>query len=520
MNAKKVFFSFFFIIFLLLPIQNVEANNKTNIRVNGSLINLDVEPIISEGRTLVPAKAVLEALYLDVSFDNKKIYITDNIENTIELTIGSKVAIINNDELLLDVPPKSISGSTLIPIRFIAERFGLEVNWNKYTKVIDINSPPLYPIRVNDKWGFINKNGETIVPVQFSSIDHVWFKETKGKMGYYAFSEGLAAVKVDDKWGYINQNGNMVIEPMFESASSFSEDYAKVGIGNDRYKYINRKGEFITSTSFPVSYNNTIFSEGFAIVSLDRGEHLQNYINTKGNLISDKGYNPTNIFSEGLAAVGWNDEKGNYYAGYINQKGKLVLTGDYKMHDSFSEGLAPVGYGWYPTSNFGFIDKTGKLVIPLKFNHAKPFSEGIARVAVANSGNMMVDPRWGFIDKKGRLITELKYEETKDFYNGVAQVKENGRWKYINKEGEKISTLEFDETDYFYEGLACVKIEDKWGFINLKGEMVIEPQYDFVEPFHNGLAKVFTYIDNRKFSRAPFKYINKKGQVVWDSFEQ
>jgi|UniRef100_A0A7V6CMF5 hypothetical protein len=67
------------------------------------------------------------------------------------------------------------------------------------------------------------------------------------------FSEGLKPVKTKsscpflgtgDKWGYIDKKGELIIPPIFDSAGSFSSGKARVKIG-DQYYYIDKKGRFI-----------------------------------------------------------------------------------------------------------------------------------------------------------------------------------------------------------------------------------------------------------------------------------
>ena len=63
------------------------------------------------------------------------------------------------------------------------------------------------------------------------------------------FSEGLALVKIGDKYGYINKEGQYVINPQFNSALSFSEGLAAVGIGG-KGGYINREGQLVIKLQF------------------------------------------------------------------------------------------------------------------------------------------------------------------------------------------------------------------------------------------------------------------------------
>uniref|UniRef100_A0A7V4E4H2 WG repeat-containing protein n=1 Tax=candidate division WOR-3 bacterium TaxID=2052148 RepID=A0A7V4E4H2_UNCW3 len=67
------------------------------------------------------------------------------------------------------------------------------------------------------------------------------------------FSEGLIPVKtksscpflgVGDKWGYIDKKGELIIPPLFDSAGMFNQGKALVKIG-DKYYYIDKKGRLI-----------------------------------------------------------------------------------------------------------------------------------------------------------------------------------------------------------------------------------------------------------------------------------
>jgi len=47
---------------------------------------------------------------------------------------------LGEDKYILDAPPEIVNGRTFVPIRFIAEAFGAEVNWVEETKEIIIKS--------------------------------------------------------------------------------------------------------------------------------------------------------------------------------------------------------------------------------------------------------------------------------------------------------------------------------------------------------------------------------------------
>lgn len=92
----------------------------------------NVLPVIENGRTLAPVRAVTEALGAEVLWngETQSIIITKD-EIIIELTIGSSVAMVNGEEITLDVAPEIRNERTLVPMRFIAESFDLNVEWDE-----------------------------------------------------------------------------------------------------------------------------------------------------------------------------------------------------------------------------------------------------------------------------------------------------------------------------------------------------------------------------------------------------
>ncbi|MDR2903327.1 MAG: copper amine oxidase N-terminal domain-containing protein, partial [Clostridiales bacterium] len=97
----------------------------------------DQPPVIEEGRTLVPARPIFEALGLTLSFDEPTGKVTaENGETTIILTLGSTSVLVNGKETVIDVPAKILGGRTMVPLRFIAESMNLTVDWDESAQVI------------------------------------------------------------------------------------------------------------------------------------------------------------------------------------------------------------------------------------------------------------------------------------------------------------------------------------------------------------------------------------------------
>lgn len=121
------------------------AGNQVSVKVNDKQIHMDVPPVIKSGRTLVPVRAVSEALGADVSWNpvDKQVTIVKN-DKTILLAINKRTVLINGIKVPdLDVPAVIVNGRTLVPIRFIGETTGGTVNWEQGTRTVSLTMTEL-----------------------------------------------------------------------------------------------------------------------------------------------------------------------------------------------------------------------------------------------------------------------------------------------------------------------------------------------------------------------------------------
>jgi hypothetical protein len=125
-----------------------KPKNEISVVINGQVQQYDQPPIIKDGRTLVPLRGVFEALGATVEWDPKHQTIQSLKRSTaIVLHVGSKDAFIDdpssgiNKSVRLDVAPEIINGRTFVPIRFISEYMGADVNWDGINKIITIKTP-------------------------------------------------------------------------------------------------------------------------------------------------------------------------------------------------------------------------------------------------------------------------------------------------------------------------------------------------------------------------------------------
>ena len=96
--------------------------------VNGTILQ---EKVITENnRTLAPFRAIFEALGAQVDYDSATRTATGTKGDTeVKLTLNKKEALVNGKTQILDVPAKTYSGKTYVPIRFVGEYLGASVDY-------------------------------------------------------------------------------------------------------------------------------------------------------------------------------------------------------------------------------------------------------------------------------------------------------------------------------------------------------------------------------------------------------
>ncbi len=116
-----------------------QTNNQVNVYVNGQKVEFDQQPIYYNDRILVPVRAISEALGAKLLWDSKSK--TVNITKggkVILMTVGSKQVSVNGQPKLLDIDPINSGGRVLVPLRFVSENLDCQVTWEGNTKTVKI----------------------------------------------------------------------------------------------------------------------------------------------------------------------------------------------------------------------------------------------------------------------------------------------------------------------------------------------------------------------------------------------
>ena len=116
---------------------------EVSVIVDGKrLENLDMPAVIIDDRTLVPLRAIFESMGASVSWDGDTQKITADFENgdNIVMFINNKAGVANGNAFNMDVAPMIINDRTMVPVRAVAEAVGADVGWDNATRTVTVNS--------------------------------------------------------------------------------------------------------------------------------------------------------------------------------------------------------------------------------------------------------------------------------------------------------------------------------------------------------------------------------------------
>ena len=106
----------------------VMSVGSNEIVINDKKAAIDAAPIVKNDRTFVPFRALAEAFGAEVAYDEATQAVTAELNGVkVVMTIGSATYTVNGAEKTMDVAPFINGSRTMVPVRFVAEAFGIKV---------------------------------------------------------------------------------------------------------------------------------------------------------------------------------------------------------------------------------------------------------------------------------------------------------------------------------------------------------------------------------------------------------
>lgn len=107
---------------------------------DGNELKPDVPPVIKEGRTLIPVRALTEALGATVEWNEKErtVLVTKG-DVRIQIQVDNRVAFVNGERVELDVPAQNICNRVFVPLRFLSQALKAKVDYYPEGQVVVVN---------------------------------------------------------------------------------------------------------------------------------------------------------------------------------------------------------------------------------------------------------------------------------------------------------------------------------------------------------------------------------------------
>lgn len=118
------------------------SGNDISVTVNGNPVQFRGQgPIMSQDRVFVPLRGVFQRMGAHVDWDPSTQTVTaDKGPTHVRLTIGLRTASINGEPTSLDLPAQIMDGATMVPLRFVSEALGANVDWNAQNQTVMIDT--------------------------------------------------------------------------------------------------------------------------------------------------------------------------------------------------------------------------------------------------------------------------------------------------------------------------------------------------------------------------------------------
>ena len=325
-------------------------------------------------------------------------------------------------------------------------------------------------------------------------------------------SDGFALVENEKyKNNFIDLNGNLLLKEWVKVSRTFENGFAI--IENERkYNYINTNGEIISDKWFDDV--NRFKKEGYAIVGerkIDIGITVYNYLTKEGNLLCKEWFLECKDFKHGFA-IGKKAPHENYL---INSNGDIVNKEPF-YDIVYSDNVG--GFFVYKYENgkerLNLILKNGKLLSDLWVDNIEPPIKGFMVVRLDGLYNLM--------RTDGTLLSNQWFDRIyNSFKNGYTQVVKGDKSNFIDKEGNILCNRWFDDVSNFSNGFAIVRLhyddnDDKlyYNFINTEGKLITHEKLNLADYFREGFALVVDSQYKANFLGTDGKFLIKTDKYV------
>lgn len=403
------------------------------------------------------------------------------------------------------------------------------------------------PVQKNGKWGVIDQNSKTIVPIEYDFVEveefnylllkknDKWIAADENGKPLLAFTENATEIKVIDsllitykndknKYTFLSKNGSKT-EANFDRIYKMRNSYA-LGYKNETKKYdlINPNAKILIEsidTAYFLNSQNVKIQSNVILAKKGKEEFLPNLKNE--SLAQKSLYNIT-LLANGYASFG-----AGRPLGVSDENGNVVIEPKFASIVALSMDYLALKS---PTAEWSLYDlKAKKEITESEYsffevveiestNNKNTNKENTKEIRITACKN----GKCGVMDKDAKFILEPTYTQIYNLQNNLFVGKnETNKWSILDTNGKKILTQNFDLVYDFtdYSPFTKVTTPQGDGIIDKNGKLILNPIYTGIDIFipKKNETVVFAY-QNEKITVLEFdKANNKKKETVFPSFE-
>lgn len=184
------------------------------IKIDGTTVTpKDMPAVAIDGRTLLPMRQIVQELGCEVTWNEeaKQVYVI-NSTHTLVFTIDSMTGYKNGATFTMDVPPMIINDRTMLPVRALANALDLDIQWEDATRTVAITTekkdttptdsttpvtPSVNEVTLSKVTVPTSKTAEQVFSIQasgaISSYQEVYVADDKVVLDFYGARNGLEA---------------------------------------------------------------------------------------------------------------------------------------------------------------------------------------------------------------------------------------------------------------------------------------------------------------------------------------
>lgn len=169
---RKLLISLLLVAFVVISPTGALAKSII-VSLDGEIVQLSEQPILEQGRVLVPLRSIFEKLGAEVSWNStlKRVEAKQG-RKEVYLPLNGKQALVNGVAYEIDVPARLEGGRTFVPLRFLSQALGASVNWDKDTFQVAITSQ--VPAKAREVWGYyVDSNSYTSLENNLAKISGI-----------------------------------------------------------------------------------------------------------------------------------------------------------------------------------------------------------------------------------------------------------------------------------------------------------------------------------------------------------